>query len=110
MIYHFIPVEKWEEVSDQDYYRTQSLEKEGFIHCSEKNQITEVANFKFNTNQDLTLLCIDEEKVEPEIKYEGKEGNKFPHIYGELNLDAVKQTKKLPKSDGKFQLPEEMNL
>lgn len=93
MIYHFMPVDRWKKVKNQDYYSTESLEKEGFIHCSNKDQITEVADFKFSDKEKLVILKIDEEKVESEIKYEGEKENKFPHVYGKLNLDAVTYTK-----------------
>lgn len=108
MIYHFLPRDRWEEFKESDYYRTDSLEKQGFIHCSKHSQVEEVANFKFSTENDLVLLEIEENKVEPEIRYEGEEGNQFPHVYGELNLDSVANVQKLPVSDGKFKLPEEL--
>lgn len=105
MIYHFIPMERWKEVKDQDYYRTESLDEEGFIHCSKKNQITEVADFKFGDEEKLMILKIDEEKLEPEIKYEGEKDNKFPHIYGKLNMEAVKDTKIMENSEKGYNLP-----
>lgn len=108
MIYHFLPRDRWEKVRGKDYYRTESLEKEGFIHCSKEDQIKEVANFKFETDTELVLLTIKEEKVEPEIRYEGEGENKFPHVYGELNLDSVNNIQKLPVSNAEFKLPDNL--
>jgi uncharacterized protein (DUF952 family) len=108
MIYHFLPKDRWENFKRKDYYRTESLEKEGFIHCSKQDQITEVANFKFETDTKLVLLTIDEERVESEIRYEGDEGNEFPHVYGELNLDSVDNIQELPVSNSEFKLPNKL--
>ncbi|WP_414837074.1 DUF952 domain-containing protein [Candidatus Nanohalococcus occultus] len=105
MIYHFIPIERWREVRNQEYYSTESLENEGFIHCSKKDQITEVADFKFNDQEKLMILKIDEEKVESEIKYEGEKDNKFPHIYGKLNLEAVEETEIMENTEKGYNLP-----
>lgn len=70
-----------------------------------------MANSLFRGQTDLVLLCIDTDKVAPEICYENcKGGNKlFPHIYGPLNLDAVTHVCDFhPLSDGKFALPERL--
>lgn len=40
------------------------------------------------------IIEIDSEKVTPEIRWEGTP-EKFPHVYGPLNLDAVTRTKNL---------------
>ncbi len=46
------------------------------------------------------LVLIDEKSVEAEIKYENfyDSGEKHPHIYGELNLDAVVEIKPAPET------------
>ena len=54
------------------------------------------------------LLCIDTDKVTAEIRYENLEGGRelFPHIYGEINTDAVVQVEEFePGSQGYFALP-----
>jgi len=47
---------------------------------------------RFIDVEDIILLLIDVEKVQPEVKYEaaksGRTGS-FPHIYGPLNNNAV---------------------
>ena len=54
------------------------------------------------------LLFIDPDKVEAEIIYENLEGGEqlFPHIYGELNVDAVVKVAQFePDAEGYFSLP-----
>jgi uncharacterized protein (DUF952 family) len=45
----------------------------------------------FEGKSNLLVLTIDPLKVNPEIRFEDLqgEGQLFPHIYGDLNLDAV---------------------
>ena len=81
---------------------------EGFIHCSTHEQVIQVANARFRGQSGLVLLFIDADKVAAEIIYENLEGGPqlFPHIYGELNVDAVAQVAEFaPDADGFFTLP-----
>jgi uncharacterized protein (DUF952 family) len=55
------------------------------------------------------LLVIDTGKVGPKIIYENLEGGQqlFPHIYGELNTEAVVEVVEFkPGLDGYFELPQ----
>ncbi len=48
-----------------------------------------MANTFFANQKELVLLCIDYDRVGAEIKYKGLETQKlFPHIYGDLKVDA----------------------
>ena len=77
---------------EEGNYRAPSLENEGFIHCSRDDQLLEVANSIYQSVPDLILLWIDPDKVEAVIKNElvsEESDQRYPHIYGPLNLDAV---------------------
>ena len=78
-----------------------TLAEVGFIHCSFPNQTMEILKRRFTDGKNLLLLLIDSEKVHAAIKYEGalsgREGT-FPHIYGHLNVEAVKETIQLEKN------------
>lgn len=108
MILHIVKKEAWEQAKQSGDYRGDTLESEGFIHCSKPDQVIEVADYAFQGTQDLILLVIDESLVANEIKYEDPGNNKlYPHIYGPLNIDAVIKTVDFPaKGDGTFSLPE----
>ena len=65
-----------------------------------------MADAFFRGRADLVLLAIDPAKIGPEIRYEG-EADKFPHVYGPLNLDAVERVLPFePGPDGRFALPD----
>lgn len=89
-ILHITQHEQWEQAKLVKTYRGDTLDSEGFIHCSTPTQIIKVANTFFHNQKGLVLLYIDSDKVKPEIRYEGVEDKElFPHIYGALNIDAV---------------------
>ncbi|AKG19932.1 DUF952 domain-containing protein [Calothrix sp. 336/3] len=104
-IYHITPGVKWENAKLTQSYRADSLDTEGFIHCSTESQLIKTANKFFQNQRGLVLLHIDETKVKAEIKYEPADNDLFPHIYGELNIDAVSQVRDLePDATGFFNL------
>ncbi len=94
-------------VPQSGFYRADSLDTEGFIHCSTRAQVVWVANRFYRGNSSLVLLVIDPDRVDAEIKYETVEGvGDFPHIYGALNSDAIVQIIDFPpNADGSFDLP-----
>lgn len=106
-ILHITKATQWEEAKSRGIYRGDTLESEGFIHCSTVQQVVKVANAFFKSQRGLVLLGIESDKVEAEIKYEGVDGGeRFPHIYGPLNIDAVVQVLNFePGEDGLFELP-----
>jgi uncharacterized protein (DUF952 family) len=107
MIVHICPSAAWEEAQKTGEYRPPSLNVEGFIHASLPEQVLAVANRFYAGRSDLQLLWIDPQRVHPSIRYEPADGEMFPHIYGALNLDAVRVVCAFPHDiDGLFrQLP-----
>ena len=81
----------WEEAQEKGFYRAFDYEEEGFIHASTFEQVDETAKLHYANQTDLVLLIIDTELVNVPIKWEhsAKRGQDFPHIYGDLNLDAI---------------------
>ncbi len=91
MIYRVLTKEEWQNAQQQDFYTTDSLATEGFIHCSGKEQVSGVLERFFPNQRELLLIHIDENKLTAPVKYELAltVNEEFPHIYGILNLDAV---------------------
>jgi uncharacterized protein (DUF952 family) len=105
-IFHITTHKAWDRAAGGTY-RTETFPIEGFIHCSTRDQVIQVANIRFRGQTGLVLLSIDTDKVAAAIVYENLEGGQqlFPHIYGELNTDAVVQVAELkPGMDGYFTL------
>lgn len=74
--------------------RGQTLREVGFIHCSLRHQLPQVAELLYSdTDPDrLVVLVIDSERISSPLRYEPPfpgAGEEFPHIYGPLPVSAV---------------------
>lgn len=110
-IFHITTTETWEKAKLNNEYTSNSLETEGFIHCSNQSQIMNIANTFYSNYEQLVILEINPEKLLSKIKWESpvhpntninhniNEQEKFPHIYGVINLDAVEKIIHLCKNN-----------
>ena len=108
IIFHITKRTAWDDAQAETIYRPESFPIEGFIHCSKRDQVIQVANIRFRGQTGLVLLSISTDRVASPIRYENLEGGEqlFPHIYGELNTDAVVDVSEFsPGADGNFALP-----
>ncbi|HEY9824309.1 MAG TPA: DUF952 domain-containing protein [Stenomitos sp.] len=89
-IYHIASASAWEQAQQQGWYVSSSLASEGFIHCSYGHQVVETVRVHFQGQTNLVLLEIDPSLLEAPLKLEcSRNGEVFPHLYGELNCSAV---------------------
>lgn len=112
MILHITSKAEWLEAQSRGEYVAPSLQSEGFIHCSTEKQVLHVANAFYRGRTDLVLLQLDETKLTSALKWEPPAGppapgispaDKFPHIYGPINLTAVVSVPDfMPASDGEW--------
>jgi uncharacterized protein (DUF952 family) len=109
-ILHITTAGQWAAARQAGTYRGDTLDSEGFIHCSTPEQVIAVANARFRGQPDLVLLDIDPARVGPDIRWEAAEnGQIYPHIYGPLNTDDVEWVHEFPPGgDGDFTLPLEV--
>ncbi len=107
LILHITHQNQWQRAQIEGAYRADSLDTEGFIHCSKPDQVVWVANTFYRDQSELVLLCIDPERIQAEIKYDTiPDGRQFPHVYGEINLEAIVNVIDFPaQPDGTFTLP-----
>jgi uncharacterized protein (DUF952 family) len=91
MIYHVVAKKKWQAALTQGLYEADSLNSEGFIHASKKEQVDGVLERYYSGQHNLLLLHIDESRLSSRLKYEmsASVNEEFPHIFGPLNLEAV---------------------
>jgi len=106
-ILHITTRSAWAAAQQAGAYRGDTLDSEGFIHCSTSQQVIAVANARFQGQPDLVLLDIDPDRVGPPIRWEAAEnGQLYPHICGPLNPEAVERVHEFPAAhDGSFTLP-----
>jgi uncharacterized protein (DUF952 family) len=108
IIYHLAPVDYWEAQPADRPYVPADFSREGFIHCTQgEEQLTVVANRYYrNDPRAWLVLVLAEQAITAEIKYEpGRDGVLYPHIYGALNRDAIREILLMPRDpDGTFRL------
>lgn len=95
-IFHLALASDWVAALGTGSYRIstlgRTLEQEGFIHASREDQWRGVrTRFYADVPEELVLLEIDPERLTSPVVVEEVPGTdeKFPHIYGPINLDAV---------------------
>lgn len=107
LIFHITTKEYFNNHKKESKYFPESLETDGFIHCSRGSQIEETANRICADKNQLLLLVIDVSTLTSKIKYEeDQSGEKtFPHIYGPLNTDAIMDKLDIhAEADGQFKI------
>ncbi len=116
MIVHIAARADWERARSEGIYRLESLRSDGFIHCSKPEQVTRVADALFSGRRDLVLLCIDPARLMSDLRFEAPAdpsegeapGERFPHVYGPIDLDSVIAVLDFPPDEGGlFRLPSE---
>ncbi|MBK9924539.1 MAG: DUF952 domain-containing protein [Anaerolineales bacterium] len=116
MIFHITSRTAWQAAQAKGEYTVESLETEGFIHCSTATQVLPVAEKYYAGQNGLLLLVIDPTLLSSTLKWEDPSGGApppgvavgepFPHIYGPINLDAVVNTLSfVMDSNGAFKMP-----
>lgn len=117
-ILHILDETAWQaaQASGADYH-VESLDTQGFIHFSTAAQMPATAQKHYTGRADLRLLVVEVDKLrarlvyEPPIHPDGRPSSSpdpglFPHLYGALNLDAVRAVVDFPiNPDGTFSLP-----
>ena len=89
-IYHIVRPETWELIKDQSSYSAESLDTEGFIHCSYDHQLGGVLQRYYQDADNVVVMKIDVAKLTSKLVSEpSTRGESYPHVYGPINMDAV---------------------
>lgn len=91
IIYHVTTMTEWDKARQNGFYEHASLKAEGFIHCSEEQQVAGVLERYFAGQTGLVKLVIDTDKLSSRYIQEWSPSTQdtFPHVYGVINTDAV---------------------
>jgi uncharacterized protein (DUF952 family) len=100
LIYHLATPAAWNNTAHD--YRADSLDSEGFIHCSFADQVARSANRFYAGADALLVLHIDPQRLTSPLKVEAAgSGELFPHVYGPINRAAVVRAEALRRgADG----------
>lgn len=98
MIYKIVPQESWPQAESQGCFGGSGIDlQDGFIHCSTARQVVATAERYFAGQTGLLLITIDPAALGNTLRFEpSRDGQLFPHIYGELPKEAVIRVDPLP--------------
>jgi uncharacterized protein (DUF952 family) len=104
-IFHIALASEWSEARALGHYGTstlgRTLEEEGFIHASRREQVADVhRSFYQEVRQPLLLLTIETERLTSPWRNDPVGEDTYPHIYGPLNVDAVLSAQPLNRRGG----------
>ena len=112
IIYHITQAATWQKALANNVYLPEEFDKDGFIHCSKKEQVVDVGNRYYTGQTELLILSINMDKLPSKLVFENLMGGDelFPHIYSPLPLSAVEFVGVFESNtDGKFDFPKEWN-
>jgi uncharacterized protein (DUF952 family) len=108
-IYKICSASAWREAERQGVYRGSADDaRDGFIHFSTASQVAETARKHFFGQTGLFLIDVDVDALGSAVRWERSRNDElFPHLYGELDLGAVRAVLSLhARSDGYHDIPE----
>lgn len=105
-IYHLVPKTDWESIAPGSY-QAESLTTEGFIHCSNRDQVEWVANQFYSSQTNLLVLKIDAARLTSPLRDEDPGvGRRYPHVYGAIERDAIVEVHSMIRGpEGCWHLP-----
>lgn len=109
VLYKICPASLWREAEREGIFRGSEHDRhDGFIHFSSAGQVAETAARHFAGQHDLLLIAVDADKLGNALKWEPSRGGAlFPHLYGDLDPDAVMWITPLPLDpDGGHSFPD----
>lgn len=97
-IYKICPETLWRAAESARVFKGAPVDiQDGFIHFSTAAQAVETAAKHFAGQDNLLLLHVDTASLGDCLKWEVSRGGAlFPHLYGDLDLAAVRRVDKLP--------------
>ncbi|KES06253.1 glutathione S-transferase [Streptomyces toyocaensis] len=97
-IVHITERSLWEAARESGTYemstRGRTLQQEGFVHFSTRDQLRRIAAFLYggyDGPDELVVLVVDPARLDVPLRYEAMppNGEEFPHVYGAVPVEAV---------------------
>jgi uncharacterized protein (DUF952 family) len=109
IIYKICSASAWREAERLGVYRGSDDDaRDGFLHFSTASQVPETARKFFFGQTGLFLVEVDADALGDALRWEPSRNDElFPHLYGELDLGAVRRVLSMhARSDGYHDIPE----
>ena len=97
-LYKVLSADAWQQAELDGMFRGVGIDLEdGFIHLSARDQVKEMVAKYFANQDDLVLVSLDGDRLGDSLRWEASpDGVLFPHVYGDIPLQAVESVDPLP--------------
>ncbi|MDG2261729.1 MAG: DUF952 domain-containing protein [Actinomycetota bacterium] len=98
-IFHIADGQAWHQAVTAGRYIHESLDTEGFIHLSSRDQVVATTAKYYSEAVGLVLLEVDPATIDADLRWEqSTNGELFPHLYSDLPLSSVVTVHRWDKS------------
>ena len=107
-IFKIIDKKEWQDAKKAETYNgSEKDKKDGYIHFSEEDQVSETLKKYYQNKENLILLKVNSFKLEHLLWEQASNGDMFPHLYSRLDVKNVEDEYELSlNDDGTHILPE----
>jgi len=105
-LFHIADRSRWQAAADAGEYRAESLDAEGFIHCSFASQVASVANARYREAEELCVVELDPTRLAARVVVEDSYGSgiAYPHVYGPIETATAVRVHELVRGiDGDYE-------
>jgi beta-hydroxylase len=108
-IFKIFTPEQWRSFEGQGVFAgSPDDRRDGFIHLSTAEQVAGTLAGHFAAHSGLVLAEVEASGLETTLKFEASRGGgRFPHLYADLPMTAVRRIWPIRRIDGKWNLPPE---
>jgi uncharacterized protein (DUF952 family) len=90
-ILHITTPAAWAEAGRTGSVVADSLDTEGFVHCSTRDQLAGTLARHFAGAGELVVLVLDPDAIPAALRWEeSRPGERYPHVYGPIPVAAVR--------------------
>lgn len=87
---HIVTTDELRSYTASGIIHPESLDSEGFVHCSTSEQVAATLGRYYANRDDITVLTLRVADIGPEVRWEESHpGEWFPHVYGPITMTAV---------------------
>ena len=108
-VYKVCSKDEWDHANLNKFYAGSEIDnKDGFIHLSTKEQLSETLEKHFRGKKNLLIISFSTEKIQDNLIWEvSRNGCLFPHYYRNLEAKFAEKTYNLNlNADGIHKFPE----
>ncbi|MDQ0313790.1 DUF952 domain-containing protein [Amorphus orientalis] len=107
-VYKIVDKDAWRTATAEGVYHGAPVDlADGFIHFSAAHQVEETASKHFRDQDGLLLVAVPTEALGEALKWEpSRGGDLFPHLYGDLPVDAAAWVRPLPLTPTGHRFPD----